>query len=77
MTPNEILISGIYYFLVAVLSLFSIFGVYILILYGKSRGLALTIAIVYALFFIKILAESYQTLHSLLSWFINFIISAS
>ena len=70
MNPSSsvnLLISGIYYVLVAVLSFFSIFGVYILVRYGKSTPLAFSIAIVYAFFFLKILAESYQTLSSLLS----------
>ena len=67
MTPNEILISGIYYFLVAVLSLFSIFGVYILIRYGKSVPFALVVCLVYGFLFLTILAQSYQNLTALLS----------
>jgi hypothetical protein len=65
--PNNLLIAGVYYVLVAVLTFFSIFGVYILIRYGKSRPLALSIALVYGFFFLKILVESYGTLQVLLS----------
>ena len=57
---------SVYYILVASLSFFAIFGVYILIRYGKSMTFSLTVAIIFALFFLKILAESYQTMHSLL-----------
>lgn len=64
--PTNLLIAGVYYILVAVLSFFSIFGVYILIRYGKSTPLAFTVAIVYSFIFLKILAESYQSLNSLL-----------
>jgi hypothetical protein len=65
--PANLLIAGIYYVLVILLSFFSIFGLYILIRYGKSTPFALTVAIVYSLFFLKILSESYQTLNGLLS----------
>ena len=65
--PANLLIAGIYYVLVIFLSFFSIFGVYILVRYGKSTPLAFSIAVVYAFFFLKILAESYHTLSSLLS----------
>jgi hypothetical protein len=64
--PTNLLIAGVYYVLVITLSFFSIFGVYTLVRYGKSTPLAFSIAIIYAFFFLKILAESYQTLSSLL-----------
>jgi len=67
MTPASLIISGIYYVLIVFLALFSIFGVYILIRYGKSRPFSLTLAIIYSLFFLTILFQSYQTLHSLLT----------
>jgi len=66
-SPANLLIAGIYYVLVAFLTFFSVFGVYILIRYGKSLPFALIVSIVYALFFLTILNQSYQTLHSLLS----------
>ena len=65
--PNNLLIAGVYFTLAAILSFFSIFGVYILIRYGRSRPLALAISIVYGFFFIKILIDSYSTLRTLLS----------
>ena len=65
--PANLLIAGIYYVIVAGLSFFSLFGVYILIRYGKSTPLSLTIAVVYSFFFLKILAESYQSLGTILS----------
>ncbi|MDR3642780.1 MAG: hypothetical protein P4L74_04105 [Candidatus Doudnabacteria bacterium] len=65
--PANLLIAGIYYVLVGLVSLFSLFGVYILIRYGRSLPLAFSIAVVYALFFLKILMETSQTLHALLS----------
>lgn len=63
--PANLLIAGIYYLLAACLSFFSIFGVYVFIRYGKSSLLTLIISLVYTFFFIKILADSYLTLHSL------------
>jgi hypothetical protein len=65
--PTNLLIAGIYYLLVAFLSFFSIFGVYILIRYGKSTPFAITLAIVYSFFFLKILSESSLTLRLLLA----------
>ena len=67
MNPSNLLIAGIYYILVFFLSLFSVFGVYILIRYGKSKPFSLTLAIVYSIFFLAILAQSYGTLQSMLS----------
>ena len=60
--PSNLLIAGIYYVLVAFLSFFSIFAVYILVRYGKSTPFAITLAIAYSFFFLKIVAESHQTL---------------
>jgi hypothetical protein len=65
--PANLLIAGIYYVLVAGLSFFSLFGVYILVRYGRSTPLAVTIALVYSFFFLKILLESYQSLSFVLS----------
>ena len=66
-TPQNLLILGIYYVVVGIIGLFSLFGVYILIRYGKSKIFAFVLAILYAFFFLQILAGSYLTLHTLLS----------
>lgn len=64
---NNLLIAGVYYTLVACISFFSIFGVYILIRYGRSTPVALTIAIVYSVFFLKLLMSSYLTLSGIIA----------
>ncbi len=64
---TNLLIASIYYILVGLLALFSVFGVYILIRYGKSIPLAVTASVIYAFLFLTILAQSYQTLRGLLS----------
>ena len=64
-SPANLLIAAIYYILTAFLSLFSVFAVYIFIRYGKSSLLTLIVSLLYAFFFIKILAGSYLTLNSL------------
>jgi hypothetical protein len=66
-TPQNLLISGIYYIIVGIMAFFSLFGVYILIRYGKSVIFAFALAILYAVFFLQIFAESYATLHTLLN----------
>lgn len=66
-SPTNLLIAGIYYVLVGVLTFFSVFGVYILIRYGKSTPLAFTVAVVYGFLFLTILAQSYSTLNNLLA----------
>jgi len=66
-SSQNLLISGIYYVVVGIMGFFSLFGVYILIRYGKSVIFALALAILYAVFFLQIFAESYATLHILLS----------
>ena len=65
--PANLLIAGLYYVLVGVLSLFSVFGVYVLVRYGKTFLLSLAIAGVYAFIYLTILAQSYQTLRNLLA----------
>ena len=65
-SPANLLIAGIYYVLVGILSFFSVFGVYILIRYGKSTPLAFAVSLLYAFFFLQILSASYQTLQGLL-----------
>lgn len=65
--PANLLIAGIYFLTVGFLSFFSIFGVYILNRYGSSAPLSLTISIVYGFLFLKIFADSFQTLNIILS----------
>ena len=65
--PANLLIAALYYILVGLLSLFSIFGVYILVRYGKSTPFAIVVSIVYMFFFLQILSQSYQTLQGLLA----------
>jgi hypothetical protein len=65
-TPANLLIAGIYYVIVGIMAFFSIFGVYILIRYGKSSSMALTVSLIYSFFFLVILASSYRTLQSIL-----------
>jgi len=64
---NNLLIMGAYYVIVGLMAFFSLFGVYILIRYGRSTLFAAAVGILYAFFFLQILAESYATLHTLLS----------
>jgi hypothetical protein len=67
MSPTNLLISAIFYIAVGLMGFFSLFGVYILIRYGRSAVFALVLSALYAFFFLQILAESIATLHSLLS----------
>jgi hypothetical protein len=64
---TNLLISGIYYIFVGIMGFFSLFGVYILIRYGKSIIFSLVLAVVFSIFFLQILAASHATLHTLLS----------
>ena len=64
--PANLIIACIYYVLAGVLTFFSIFGIYILIRYGKSTPFTLTVALLYGFIFLQILNQSYQTLQSVL-----------
>ena len=66
-TPGGLIILSLYYLLAALLTFFSVFGIYILIRYGRTVPLTLVIAVVYSLIFLKLLSESYATLKGLLS----------
>jgi hypothetical protein len=66
-SPANLLIAGVYYVLAGGLTFFSLFGVYVLIRYGKSSLLSLTVAVFYAFIYLKILTESHQALAALLS----------
>lgn len=63
--PANLIIAVIYYAFTGVLALFSLFGIYVLMRYGKSTLLALVISLFFCLFFLTILANSYQSLQSL------------
>lgn len=67
MNPTNLLISGIYYVFVGIMGFFSLFGVYILIRYGRSVIFSSVLAIIYSIFFLQILVQSIRTLHTLLS----------
>lgn len=64
--PANLLIAGIYFVIVGILVFFAIFGVYVFIRYGQSRGVALLGSLIFALFFLTILNNSYSALVSLL-----------
>lgn len=64
--PANLLIAGVYYVLVAVLTFFAVFGVYILVRHGKSTPVALLVALIFAFMFVKILSQSHQTLSGIL-----------
>ena len=63
--PGNLIIAAIYYILVGIMAFFSIFGVYVLIRYGKSRTLSVVVSIIYIIFFLQILEQSYRTLQSI------------
>jgi hypothetical protein len=64
--PANLLIAGIYFVAAGILTFFSIFGVYVLIRYGKSTLLSFTVSVFYTFVFISILGSSYQTLQTIL-----------
>lgn len=65
-SPANLLIAGIYFFLVAILGFFSFFGIYTLIRYGESRAVALSVSILYSFIFLSILSTSYVKLTDIL-----------
>ena len=64
-SPANLIIASVYYLATGILSFFSIIGVYILLRYGKSRILSFFIGIIYAIFILTILANSYSNLQKL------------
>ena len=64
---TNLVVEGIYYILTALMALFSVFGIYILVRYGRTLAFALALGIIYGLFFLIILSQSYQTLKLLLN----------
>ena len=63
--PANLIIAGIYFIITGIITFFSIFSVYILIRYGKSRNLSLVFSIIYSMFFIGLLEHSYSVLQSI------------
>lgn len=64
--PTNLLIAGVYFAVTGILSLFAIFGVYDFIRYGQSRGVAALGSLLFALFYLTILNNSYTALQQLL-----------
>jgi len=62
----NLVIAGVYYVLTGFIVFFGIFGVYILIRYGRSIVVALAVNALFIIFFLKILSDSYQTYRSIL-----------
>lgn len=58
-------VSGIYYIVIGIAAVFSVFSVYILIRYGKNILLSLVVSVLYAVIFLGVLQQSLQTLHAL------------
>lgn len=65
-TPANLLIAGIYLVVTGLLSFFSAFAVYVLVRYGQSRILAISISLLYGFFYLTILSASYTNLQQLL-----------
>lgn len=65
-TAAQLLIQGIYYIIVGILALFSAFGVYILLRYGRSIVTASLVSVIYTIFFVVALLSSYASLKALL-----------
>lgn len=63
--PTILIVKAIYYIAVVGLSFFSIFAIYTLMRYGRNKVLGMSVCILYALFFLTILQQSYVALQSL------------
>ncbi|MCX6797313.1 MAG: hypothetical protein NTX98_02435 [Candidatus Doudnabacteria bacterium] len=75
--PASLLLAGIYYIITGLLIFFSIFSVYILnrhgeskltalaVSHGESKLTALAVSLLYSVFFLAILAQSFNTLQSI------------
>jgi len=60
--PINLIVTAIYYILVAGLALFSIFAVYILMRYGRNKILGLSVCLFYAILFLALFQQSHQAL---------------
>lgn len=65
--PLSLIISSVYYLITILMAVFSLFGIYLLIRYGRSLPLSITLAAVYSLFFLILFFQSHTTLINLLS----------
>ena len=63
--PASLLLAGIYYIITGLLIFFSIFSVYVLNRHGESKLTALAVSLLYSVFFLTILAQSFNTLQSI------------
>ena len=61
----QLSIYAIYYIVIAGIAGLSLFGVYILTSYGRSRILSLAVSLIYIAVFLILFASSQSTLHSL------------
>lgn len=65
-TPVNLLIAGVYFIVTGLLSLFSVFAVYVLVRYGQSKTLSVIISLFYGFFYLTILSASYANLQQIL-----------
>ncbi len=65
--PINLIIASIYFVVVGIMVFFSIFCVYVLVRYGEKRSLSLVVTLLFCMFFLSILAQSYSTLQSIIS----------
>ncbi len=63
----QIAAYSVYYIIIGLLALASLFGVYILTAYGRSRSISLVVSLIYIVVFLILFATSQSTLHSLFS----------
>ena len=63
--PIITIISAAYYILAGILTLFSIFSIYVLLRYARSRVLALVICLIYSGLFLTFLGQSHYLLQTL------------
>lgn len=61
----QILLYGAYYIVIAIIAALSLFGVYVLTAYGRSRTLSLIVSLIYIVIFMTMFAASQSSLHSI------------
>jgi hypothetical protein len=66
-TVSNLIIQAFYYILVLLVLFCSIFGIYALVRYGRSRTFSLVLSLVYIFFFLTALSQSYSALQKILS----------
>lgn len=64
--PANLVLAGIYFVITGIMTFFSIFGVYILMRYGRSTLFAFGLSVFYVFIYISILGSSYNSLQTLL-----------